>query len=58
MADLAGDRFSWLLKLGRKVANANPDMGVSGVPRLVAVLHTLLRITRWGTCAVQVLKPR
>ena len=45
VADLAGDRFSLLLKLGNKVAKANPDMGVSGVPRLVAVLHTLLRIT-------------
>ena len=58
VADLAGDRFSWLLELGNKVAKANPDMGVSGVPRLAAVLHTLLRITRWGTCAVQVSKPR
>ena len=33
VADLAGDRFSLLLELGRKVANANPDMGVPGVPR-------------------------
>jgi len=31
VADLAGDRFSWLLDLGDKVAKANSDMGVSGV---------------------------